>query len=176
MKRFALLFVLPAITMACAGNPSQSSSVSGPTPVAAASTATDPYAFDATQLGRMTLTNSHTTSIDYTFIIWRYFSEENQVNKAQVSYRLRPGETRDLTVGVAEECDARYQRNVFVGIAGAPDTNPFTMSDLRNYTVYAPGAMWIEPACDAPIATPPPPPPPPTFCTAVLSVPTPCRR
>jgi hypothetical protein len=173
MKRFALLFVLPAITMACAGNPSRSSLVSGPTPVDAAIVTADPFSFDATQLGRMTLTNSHAISMDYTFVIWRYFSDENQVNKAQASYRLRPGETRDLTVGVPEECDARYQRNVFVGIAAVPDANPFTMSDLRNYKVYAPGGMWIEPACDAPA---PPPPPPPTFCTAVLSVPMPCRR
>src|SRR3954470_19821696 len=141
MKRFALLFVLPAITMACAGNPSHSSLVSGPTPVDAAIVTADPFSFDPTQLGRMTLTNSHTTPMDYTFIIWRYFSDDNQVNQAQVSYRLQPGETRDLTVGVHEECGARYQRNVFVGVAGVPNTNPFTISDLRNYKTYAPGAM-----------------------------------
>jgi len=181
MKQLALFLAIPVLTVACSGNASRSSLVSGPTPVDAAIVTADPFAFDPTQLGRMTLTNAHATTMDYTFVVWRYFSDEEQINQAQASYRLAPGETRVLTVGLPEQCDARYQRNVFVGIAGAPKADPFTMSDLRNYKVYAPGALWIEPACDAPAPPPPPPPPPPappappTFCTSVLAVP-PCGR
>lgn len=172
MKRLGLLFVLSALAMACSANPSRPALISGPTPIDSAVVAADAYSFDPEQLGRMTVTNSHSTPMDYTFIVWRYFSDENQPNEAQVSYRLKPGETRVLTVGVKEQCDATYQRNVFVGVAGAPDANPFTMSDLRNYAVYAPGALWIEPACDAP---PVPPPAAPSFCTSLLAAP-PCRR
>jgi hypothetical protein len=177
MKRLGLLFVLSALTMACSANASRSALISGPTPVDAAIVVADAYAFDPQQLGRVTLTNSHSAPMDYTFIVWRYFSDENQLNQAQVSYRLKAGETRVLTIGVQEQCDAKYQRNVFVGIAGAPEANPFTMSDLRNYVVYAPGALWSEPACDAPAVVPPPPPPPttPRFCTSVLAAP-PCGR
>ena len=172
MKRLGLLFVLSALAMACSTNPSRSALISGPTPVDAAIVVADAYSFDPQQLGRMTLTNSHSTPMDYTFIVWRYFSDENQPNQAQLSYRLKPGETRVLTLGVQEQCDAKYQRNVFVGVAGAPDANPFTMSDLRNFVVYAPGALWIEPACDAPPVVAPPP--APGFCTSLLAAP--CRR
>jgi hypothetical protein len=188
MKRFALPFMLLVITAACSGKPSQSALISGPTPVDAAIVVADPYSFDATQLGRMTLTNAHATSMDYTFVVWRYVSDDEQVNKGQASYRLGPGETRVLTVGVREECGAKYQRTVSVGIAGVPGANPFTMSDLRNYVLYAAGALWIEPACDLPAVTPPPPPPvtppppppvtppppvapPPGSCTSLLPVP-----
>jgi hypothetical protein len=173
MKRIALLLVLPALAAACSGNASRASMLSGPTPIDAAIVTGDPFAFDATQLGRMTLTNSHATPMDYTFIVWRYFSEDERVNQGQASYRLAAGETRTLTVGLHEECGARYERNVFVGVAAAPNAHPFTMSDVRNYKTYAPGAQWIEPACDAPAA---PPPPPPTFCTSVLAVPSCGRR
>jgi hypothetical protein len=178
MKRIALLLVLPALTVACSGNASRASLISGPTPVDAASVVTnDPFTFDGTELGRVTLTNSHATAMDYTFIVWRHFSDDEQVNQGQASYRLAPGETRALTVGLSEACGARYERNVFVGVAAATNANPFTMSDLRNYKTYAPGALWLEPACDAP-APPPSAPTPaatPTFCTSVLAAP-PCAR
>jgi hypothetical protein len=175
MKRFALLLVLPALAAACSAKPSQSSLLSGPTPVSANIIANDVYSFDPTQLGRMTLTNTHATAMDYTFVVWRYYSDENQVNKGQASYRLQPGETRVLTVGVQEECGAKYQRNVFVGIAGIPDAHPFTMSDLSNYPTYAPGFMWFESSCDAPpVFTPAPP--PPVVCVSALGLPSPCRR
>ena len=95
MKRLALLVVLLALTAACGNKASQSSLVSGPTPVDAALIVPDIYQFDATQLGRMTLTNTDATAMDYTFIVWRHFSDDNQVNKAQATYRLAPGETRD---------------------------------------------------------------------------------
>ena len=176
MKRFALLLVLPALTVACGSKSSPTSLLSGPTPIAAAITVEDVYAFDPTQLGRMTLTNTHATAMDYTFVVWRYDAEDdNQVNKGQASYHLAPGETRVLTVGVQEECGAKYLRNVFVGVAALPDTNPFTMSDLRNFKMYAPGSMWNELSCDAPpVAAPPPP--PPVVCASALGLPSPCRR
>jgi hypothetical protein len=175
MKRIALLLVLPALTVACGAKSSQSSLLSGPSPVTAAIVANDTFTFDPTQLGRMTVTNTHATAMDYTFVVWRYYSDENQVNKGQASYRLAPGETRVLTVGVQEECGAKYQRNVFVGIAAVPDANPFTMSDLTNYPTYAPGTMWNEVSCDAlPVAAPAPP--PPVVCAAVFGPPSPCRR
>jgi hypothetical protein len=174
MKRFALLLVLPALTVACGAKSSQPSLLSGPTPIGAAITVDDAYSFDPTQLGRVTLTNTHATAMDYTFVVWRYYAEDdNQVNKGQASYHLAPGETRVLTVGVQEECGAKYLRNVFVGIAALPDANPFTMSDLRNYQMYAPGSMWNELSCDAPVVVPVPP---PVVCASALGVPAPCRR
>ncbi len=169
MKRIALLSMLLVISAACGAKPSQSSLISGPSPLDAAVVTADPYSFDSTQLGRVTLTNAHNTPIDYTLIVWRYVSDDDQVNKGQASYRLLPGETRILTVGVEEQCGTTYQRSVSVGVAGVPDANPFTMSDLRNYPLYTPGALWIEPACGLPPVTPPPP--PPSNCTSVLAVP-----
>ena len=169
MKRLALPFMLLVITAACSAKPSQPALISGPTPADAAVITPDRYSFDGTQLGRMTLTNSHTTSMDYTFIVWRYMSDDDQVNKAQASYRVAPGETRVLTVGVQEECGTKYQRSVSVGIAGVPNANPFTMSDLRNYPLYTPGGLWIEPACGLPPT--PPAPPPPSNCASLLAVP-----
>jgi hypothetical protein len=182
VKRLALLFVLLVLTMACGTRTSQPSLLSGPTPIDAAVVVLDAYTFDATQLGRMTLTNTHATATDYTFIVWRSLADDGLGNKGQASYRLLPGETRVLTVGVQEECGARYQRNVFVGIAAKPDENPFTMSDLRNYPLYSPGGLWIEPACDAsPVVIPPPPPvvippppPPPVGCNFNGVQPVPC--
>jgi hypothetical protein len=173
MKRFAVVSMLLVITAACGAKPSQSSLISGPSPVDAAVVITaDPYSFDSTQLGRVTLTNAHSIPMDYTFIVWRYVSDDEQINKGQASYRLLPGETRVLTVGVQEECGATYARSVSVGIAGVPDANPFTMSDLRNYPFYAPGGLWIELACG--LAPAPPPPPPPSNCASLVAVP--CHR
>jgi hypothetical protein len=109
--------------------------------------------FAADQLGKVTITNSSPCTNDYTYILWLQ-KGDNQINVAQASKRLAPGEVGVITVGLPYACGARYARNVFFGIATVPGQNPYTFSDLNNAVVYAPGVYWDEPTC-SPLSPPP---------------------
>lgn len=104
--------------------------------------------FAPDQLGKVTVTNSSSCTNDYTFIVWSLRGSE-RMNVAQMSRRLGPGETGVITVGLNEACGARYERDVYFGVAGVPGQNRFTFSDVANAVVYAPGATWDEASCGA---------------------------
>src|ERR1700674_3879910 len=78
----------------------------------------------SSQLGKVTVTNDSPCTNDFTFIVWQ-MKGNTQINVAQFSSTLTPGQTGDLTVGLPEPCGMGYQRDVFFGIKGIPGQNPF---------------------------------------------------
>jgi hypothetical protein len=115
--------------------------------------------FAVDQLGKVTITNSSPCTNDYTLIVWLE-QGDTEINVAQGSKRLAPGEVGVITVGLSEACGAHYQRDLYFGITTIPGQNPYTSSDVSNAKLYAPGVYWYEPKCDAPPPNDPPIDPP----------------
>jgi len=176
-KFFASVFVVAAmLATACS---SQQGSVTAPSPVAAvASTAsagvhanltapmvsdackppTNSVVFDATQLGRVTITNNSTCTNEFLYVVWSVSpnDEANQGLLAAQGARLAPGERRQLTLNFPEVCGTKYQRDVYIGLSD--DKPNYSYSDMGNYFFAALGYYQYSPRCDAPPSNPNTPP------------------
>lgn len=126
MKHF--LIALAVLSSACGGSPI------APARVRSRSTVT----FDSTQLGHATVISTDPSDV-YTLIVWLATDETNQVYQAQNSGSAPVGQVVDLTVSLAVDPCAKYQRDVYIGL---PKQDRYTLSDVRNYFLAAPGVFW----------------------------------
>jgi hypothetical protein len=110
--------------------------------------------FSSTELGKVTIHNNSTCTNDFSLLVFDATKSEgldDQIIVAMSSQTLAPGATGILTVGVAEQCGHRYQRDVFFGILTKPGQ---TYSDwINDKTVYTTGSLWAEPPCGDPPPT-----------------------
>jgi len=117
--------------------------------------------------GSVTITNTTGKTATFWFIAWKANDLVNQVNVAQIDRTLGPGQTATLTLAFAEQCDGRYQRDVYLDLPAKPAGTKYGFSDVGNYFYASPGFFYFATKCGAPPVTPPvipPPPPPPPTC------------
>ena len=122
-----------------------------------------------------------------TLIVWDATDERNQQDMAHFTRIIGSGETADLTVGLSIDPCVRYQRDLYLDL---PKAERYTLSDVSNYLLAAPGVFWgpltscrnpsptpVSPVVTPPVVTPicrgcapgvpqPIPPPPPPVCVS----------
>jgi Ice-binding-like len=98
--------------------------------------------FDAAHFGLVTITNG-SCAHDFTFMAFDATDPNTQKPVAAVSAFLGANQTRQLQLGFTETPGVHYQRDVFF-IGQAPG-NFYTLSDLNNITMYAPGGALYAP-------------------------------